>query len=320
MIIERATVGGTCVNVGCVPSKTLLAGADAFDTAATHPFAGLPTRTGSVDFGALVAQKDELVSQLRQAKYIDVADAYGFEIMHGEARFVGPDTLEVDGRPLRATAYLVATGAEPRIPDLPGLAEAGYLTSTTAMELTALPPRVVTIGGGFVGMEQSQLLARLGAKVTVVGRLAPRSEPELAGWMGRVFADEGIDVVPQRAVAVEMVGTDKVVVCADGTRLPTDAILVAVGRSPRVQALDLDAAGVKVDELGFIAVDDELRTANSAVFAAGDVIGGPQYVYVAATQGNRAAENALTDAPTGAWTTPAFQRSSSPTRLWPARG
>lgn len=296
VIIERATVGGTCVNVGCVPSKTLLAGADAFHTASTHPFAGLPTQAGSVDLGALVAQKDELVGQLRQAKYIDVADAYGFEIVHGEARFVGPDTLEVDGRPLRATSYLMATGAEPRVPDLPGLAEAGYLTSTTAMELTALPPRVVTIGGGFVGMEQSQLLARLGAKVTVVGRLAPRAEPELAAWMGRVFADEGIDVVPHRAVAVEIDGTDKVVVCADGTRLAADAILVAVGRSPRVQALDLDAAGVKVDELGFIAVDDELRTSNPAIFAAGDVIGGPQYVYVAAAQGNLAAENALTDA------------------------
>lgn len=275
MIIERATVGGTCVNVGCVPSKTLLAGADAFHTAATHPFAGLPTQAGSVDLGALVAQKDELVGRLRQAKYIDVADAYGFETMHGEARFVGPGTLEVDGRPLRATSYLVATGAEPKVPDLPGLAEAGYLTSTTAMELTELPPRVVTIGGGFVGMEQSQLLTRLGAKVTVVGRLAPRAEPELAAWMGRVFADEGLDVVSQRAVAVEIDGTDKVVVCADGTRLPADAILVAVGRSPRVEALDLDAAGAKIDELGFIAVDDELRTSNVAIFAAGDVIGGP---------------------------------------------
>ncbi|MFN2503222.1 MAG: FAD-dependent oxidoreductase, partial [Acidimicrobiales bacterium] len=167
VVIERATVGGTCVNVGCVPSKTLLAGADAFHIAASHPFAGLPTEAGEADLGALVAQKDELVGQLRQAKYIDVADAYGFEIISGEARFTGPDTLEVDGRPLRATSYLVATGAEPKVPDLPGLAEAGYLTSTTAMELTDLPARVVTIGGGFVGMEQSQLLARLGAKVTV---------------------------------------------------------------------------------------------------------------------------------------------------------
>jgi mercuric reductase len=295
VVIERATVGGTCVNVGCVPSKTLLAGAHAFHSASTHPFAGLPTQAGRPDLAALITQKDELVGQLRQAKYLDVADVYGFEILHGEARFVDGDTIEVDGRRLRATAYLVATGADPKVPDLPGLAESGFLTSTTAMELTELPERVVTIGAGFVGMEQSQLLARLGAKVTVVGRLAPRAEPELAAWMGRVFTDEGIDVLPTRAVAVERDGAETVVVCADGTRLAADAILVAVGRSPRVQALNLDAAGVKLDEAGFVAVDDELRTSNPQVFAAGDVTGGPQYVYVAAAQGNRAAENALSD-------------------------
>jgi mercuric reductase len=296
VMIERATMGGTCVNVGCVPSKTLLAGADAFHTASTHPFAGLPTRAGKADVGALVAQKDELVGQLWQAKYVEVADAYGFEILHGEARFVDPDTLEVDGNPLRATSYLVATGADPKVPDLPGLAEAGYLTSTTAMELSDLPARVVTIGGGFVGMEQSQLLARLGAQVTVVGRLAPRAEPELAAWMGRVFADEGMDAVAQRATTVERDGADKVVVCDDGTRLVSDAILVAVGRSPRVEALDLDAAGVKLDERGFVAIDEELRTSNPLIFAAGDVTGAPQYVYVAAAQGNLAADNALADA------------------------
>ena len=296
VMIERATMGGTCVNVGCVPSKTLLAGADAFHTASTHPFAGLPTRAGKADVGALVAQKDELVGQLWQAKYVEVADAYGFEILHGEAWFTGPDTLVVDGRELRATSYLVATGADPKVPDLPGLAEAGYLTSTTAMELSDLPARVVTIGGGFVGMEQSQLLARLGAQVTVVGRLAPRAEPELAAWMGRVFADEGMDAVAQRATTVERDGADKVVVCDDGTRLVSDAILVAVGRSPRVEALDLDAAGVKLDERGFVAIDEELRTSNPLIFAAGDVTGAPQYVYVAAAQGNLAADNALADA------------------------
>jgi len=296
VVIERAAVGGTCVNVGCVPSKTLLAGAEAFHTASSHPFAGLPTSAGRPDLAALVAQKDDLVSELRQAKYVDVAAAYGFEILHGEARFVDPDTLEVDGQPLRATAYLVATGAEPRVPEVAGLAEAGYLTSTTAMELAEVPPRLVTIGGGFVGMEQSQLLARLGAQVTVVGRLAPRTEPELAAWIARVFADEGITVMPDRAVAVEPDGAETVVVTAGGARLMTDAILVATGRSPRVAALDVEAAGIKLDDDGFVAVDDELRTSNPRVFAAGDVTGAYQYVYVAAAQGNLAAENALTDA------------------------
>jgi mercuric reductase len=296
VLIERGTVGGTCVNVGCVPSKTLLAGAAAFHTAASHPFAGLPTSTGPTDLAALVAQKDELVAGLRQAKYVEVAGAYGIEILPGQAAFTDHDTLEVDGRPLRAASYLIATGAEPRVPELAGLEDAGYLTSTTAMELSAVPERLVVIGGGFVGMEQAQLFSRLGAQVSVVGRLAPRAEPELAAWMQRVFADEGIRVVAQRAVAVEADGAAKVVVTSDGTRLVADAILVAVGRTPRVAALNLDLAGVKLDDDGFVAVDEQLATSNPRVFAAGDVTGGPQYVYVAAAQGNLAAGNAIAGA------------------------
>ncbi len=292
-VIERGLVGGTCVNVGCVPSKTLLAAADAFHTAASHPFAGLPTQAGSADLAALVAQKDELVGRLRQAKYVDLAGVYGFEILAGEGRFVDDETLAVDGRRLRAGAYLVATGAEPKIPDLPGLAEGGYLTSTTAMELAEVPARLVTIGGGFVGMEQSQLFARLGSRVTLVGRLAPRAEPELAAWMERVFADEGIEVVGERAVAVEHHGDEVAVVTSEGRRLVADAVLVATGRTPRVEALNLEAAGVKVDGDGFVVVDEELRTSNPRVFAAGDVTGAPQYVYVAAAQGNLAAGNAV---------------------------
>ncbi|MGH9176980.1 MAG: mercury(II) reductase [Acidimicrobiales bacterium] len=292
-VVERALVGGTCVNVGCVPSKTLLAAADAFHTAACHPFAGLPTEAGSTDLAALVAQKDELVGRLRQAKYVDLADVYGFEILAGEGRFVDGETLEVDGRPLRAGAYLVATGAEPRVPNLPGLVEAGYLTSTTAMELAEVPARLVTVGGGFVGMEQSQLFARLGSQVTLVGRLAPRAEPELAAWMERVFADEGIEVVGERAVAVERHGAEVTVITSGGRRLVADAVLVAAGRTPRVAALNLEAAGVKVDGDGFVVVDEELRTSNPRVFAAGDVTGAPQYVYVAAAQGNLAAGNAV---------------------------
>ena len=292
-VIERGTVGGTCVNIGCVPSKTLLAGADARHTAASHPFEGLPTDAGPVDLGALVAQKDELVDRLRQSKYVDLADVYGFELIFGEARFVDADTLRVEGRLLRAGAYLIATGAEPRVPAIPGLADAGYLTSTTAMELKEVPARLVTIGGGYVGMEQSQLFARLGSRVTLVGRLAPRAEPELAAWMERVFADDGIEVLAERAVAVERDGEEVTVVTSGGTRLVADAVLVATGRSARVAALDTEAVGVDLDENGFVVVDEELRTSNAKVFAAGDVTGAPQFVYVAAAQGNLAAGNAL---------------------------
>jgi len=134
VMIEGGTVGGTCVNIGCVPSKTLLAAARAFHTAASHPFAGLPTQTGPVDLARLIAQKDDLVADMRQHKYVDLAKVYDFEIIQGVAAFQNPTTLTVDGHQLAANAYLIATGAEPTIPPLPGLAAAGYLTSTTAME------------------------------------------------------------------------------------------------------------------------------------------------------------------------------------------
>ena len=312
-MIERATVGGTCVNVGCIPSKALLAAADAYHRAGHHPFAGVPTGTGPVDLAALVAQKHELVARLRQTKYADLADRYGFEIVHGTARFTGPDDLVVDGRRLQAGAYVLATGAEPAVPDLPGLAEAGYLTSRTAMELTEVPERLVVVGGGFVGMEMSQLFARLGARVELVGRVAPRAEPEMAAWMARVFADEHIGLHDTRATAVTRRPVGVEVACDDGSRCTGDALLVATGRRAGTAGLGLDAAGIALDGRGFVAVDATQHTTNPAVWAAGDVAGGPQFVYVAAAQGTLTADNAIGGAerpmdyagiPTVAFTTP----------------
>lgn len=293
VMIEQSIVGGTCVNVGCVPSKTLLAAAKTFHTAGSHPFAGLPTSTGPIDLTALVAQKDELVAGMRQHKYLDLAAVYGFEILHGHAQFKDATSLTVDGHDLDADAYLVATGAQPTIPSLPGLQEAGYLTSTTAMEQTSLPERLVTIGGGFVGLELSQLFARLGTQVTIIGRLAPRAEPELASRLRLILMEEGIDVVNARATSVESHGATKQVHTNQGRSIDGDAILVAAGRHAHVDGLDLPAAGVEVNDTGFVKADASLRTTNHRVFAAGDVTGGPQFVYVAAAQGHLAAVNAL---------------------------
>ncbi len=151
----------------------------------------------------------------------------------------------------------------------------------------------MVIGGGFVGMEQSQLFARLGAQATLVGHLAPRAEPELAAWMRRIFTDEGITVHDIRATAVSRTGAGVTVHCADGTSCDGDAVLVATGRRPRTAGLGLDAAGVKLDDRCFVAVDATQRTSSPKVWAAGDVAGGPQFVYVAAAQGTVAADNAL---------------------------
>lgn len=293
VLVERGILGGTCVNIGCVPSKTLLAAAWARYGALANPFAGAPTSAGAADLASLVGQKDALIEEMRGAKYADVAAAYGFEVRHGQASFLDEDTLAVDGEPLRAAAYLVATGAEPARPDLPGLDEVSWLTSTTAMELTELPESLVVIGGGYVGMEQAQLFAQLGSRVSLVGRLAPRAEPELAGRLRAVFADEGITVVEEHAARVEAGEGKAVVTTASGHQAVGARLLVATGRSPRTDGLHLAAAGVEVDDRGFVMVDDAQQTSNARVFAAGDVTGAPQFVYVAAAGGRVAALNAL---------------------------
>ena len=280
--IESGTLGGTCVNVGCVPSKTLLAAAHTRHSALTNRFSGVPSSAGMVDLSALIEQKDDLVGMLRQTKYADIAAAYGFDILPGTATFTDAGTLLVDGRPVRAKSSLVATGAEPHVPAIPGLEQVDYLTSTTAMELTELPASLVVIGGGFVGLEQAQLFARLGVEVTVIGRLAPHAEPELSSELRKAFLAEGISVIGDRAATITQHEGLVQVTTRNGKDATGERVLVATGRTPRTEGLNLPAAGIATDERGFVIVDEQQRTTNPAVFAAGDVTDVPQYVYVAA--------------------------------------
>ena len=291
--IEQGALGGTCVNVGCVPSKTLLAAAHTRHAALTSPFPGVPTDAGSADLGALVQQKDELVGRLRQTKYADIATAYGFDVIPGTATFTDATTLLVDGRPIGARAYLIATGAEPAIPAIPGLEHVDYLTSTTAMNLTTLPASLVVIGGGYVGLEQAQLFARLGTEVTIIGRLAPHAEPELSSELRKAFLAEGITVIGDRATAIANEDGRVKVTTRAGRVANGERVLIATGRTPRTDGLGLAAAGIAADDLGFVIVDAQQRTMNPAVYAAGDVTRGPEYVYVAAMAGKVAARNAL---------------------------
>ncbi len=175
-LIEAGTLGGTCVNVGCVPSKALLRAGEVYWSAGHHPFAGVTTSAGPVDLAALVGQKDELVAALRQDKYADLVDAYGFVVISGRARFIDPETVDVDGRRIRAGAVLVATGASPTIPPIPGLAEARYLTSTTALDLKEVPGRLAVIGANAIGLELGQFFLHLGSAVTFLD-VAPRVAP-----------------------------------------------------------------------------------------------------------------------------------------------
>jgi mercuric reductase len=301
-LIERGTVGGTCVNVGCIPSKHLLAASHVYSEAADHPFKGVETRQIGVELPALIAKKTEVVDELRAEKYLDLAKHYGFEIIRGHARFARPDRIDVDGREIAATRSVIATGSAPWAPPIDGLDEAGYLTSTTAMEFSRLPGSLVVIGGNYIGLELGQVFANLGSRVTIVEaleRIAPPEEPEISEVMTQILEDQGVQVVTSAEVTRVEPGPPKRVVSVtnDGERsLSGDEILVATGRRPVLDGLDLEKADIGLDDRGGLVLDETLRTTNPSVFAAGDVTGAPQFVYVAAAQGTLAAENAITDA------------------------
>lgn len=314
LMVERAAVGGTCVNTGCVPSKTLLAAAEARHVAldASARFRGIDTSAGPVDMRGLIEGKRSLIEGMRSEKYVDLIADYGWEMRQGEAVFTGTpndpvlDIASPDGarEPVRAAHYLVATGSAPWVPEVPGLADVGYLTSTTAMELDEVPESLLVIGGGYVALEQAQLFARLGAKVTMLvrSRLASSEEPEASLALMGVFADEGIRVV--RRATLSMVrtdpGTGQVVstaaVAGGEEEFRASRLLMATGRRAVTDGLNLDTVGVKTGDRGEVLVKNTLATSNPRIWAAGDVTGHREFVYVAAAHGALAIENAFTKA------------------------
>jgi mercuric reductase len=290
------------VSVGCIPSKHLLAASQAYRSAGDHPFAGVSTSRGEVRFAELIEGKRRVVEDLRREKYLDLADHYGFDIIRGHARFAGAERIHVDGRSIEAGRVVIATGSAPWAPPIEGLDEAGYLTSTSAMELAEPPASLVVIGGNYVGLELGQMFANLGSEVTIVealDRIAPLEEPEISEVMTRVLEDQGIEVLTSATVTRVEPGSPKTVV-AEGAggemKFTGDEVLVATGRRPVLDGLDLEEVGVELDERGGLVLDEALRTTNPNVLAAGDVTGAPQFVYVAAAQGTLAATNALTSA------------------------
>jgi mercuric reductase len=308
VMIEAGTIGGTCVNTGCVPSKALLAAAQARQVAArADRFPGITAAAGEVGFAELIAGKDSLVAGMRADKYADLADQYGWEIITGFAEFArtpnGPVLdvrLPAGGiRRVDAAHYLVATGSAPAVPPIDGLAAARYLTSSTAMTLDHLPNSMIVIGGNAVGLEQAQLFTRLGTRVTVLeamDRLAPFEEPEASAAIEAALTDEGVTVHTTAIVAKVWREQDETVVAWAGGEVRAEQILVATGRQPVTSRLNLAAVEVATGEQGQIVVDDRLRTSNPRIWAAGDVTGAPQFVYVAAQQGGIAADNALAGA------------------------
>ncbi len=309
VMVERGTIGGTCVNTGCVPSKALLAAAEARHVALDQHFPGIHTSAEPVNTAALFGANRDLVATMRADKYVDLAAKYGWEILAGEARFDDGPSLHVDradGTPSRITAehYLIATGSTPSVPPIDGIDEVDYLTSTSAMELAALPESLIVVGGNYVGLEQAQLFDHLGVRVTVVemlDRLAPAEEPEISASLRQIFTDQGITVHTGTTItAAEQRGEQVVVTLRDSDghthTASADKLLAATGRLPVTGGLNLSAAGVRLGARGEIVVDEHLRTHNPRIWAAGDVTGHPQFVYVAGAHGAVVADNAFDDA------------------------
>jgi mercuric reductase len=248
----------------------------------------------------MVDSKAELVDQLRADKYLDLAREYGFTICRGFAEFVDGETIECGGERVRARAYLVATGASPAVPPIDGLMDAGYLTSTTALELRHPPRELAVIGANAIGLEMGQLFMDLGSKVTVLEsmpRITPLEEPEVSETMQAILQEAGAIVLTGvRIKSVRREGERRNVSFEHrgGRReIAVDEVLVATGRRPNTADIGLDKAGIELTEPGAIRVDEHLRTTNPRVWAAGDVTGHAQFVYVAAYEGNLAARNAL---------------------------
>lgn len=299
-IIERGTVGGTCVNIGCVPSKTLLRAGEINHIARNNPFVGLHTSADNVDLAPLIKQKNELVTNLRNAKYVDLIDDYGFELIKGDAKFVDEKTVEVNGMKLSAKRFLIATGASPAMPNIAGLDEVDYLTSTTLLELKKVPKRLTVIGSGYIGMELGQLFHNLGSEVTLMQRstrLLKEYDPEISEAITQALTEQGVNLVT--GASFERIEQDgdvkKVHVEVNGKKriIEADQLLVATGRTPNTATLNLQAAGVKVGSRGEIVIDEYSKTTNARIYAAGDVTLGPQFVYVAAYEGGMAAKNAI---------------------------
>ncbi len=297
-LVEAGTIGGTCVNVGCVPSKTLLRAVERHHRAARTPLEGVSTAAGALHWARVIAQKDALVAELRQKKYVDVLAAYPrIALLRGRARLT-PEGVEVDGQLHTPDRIVLAVGARPWAPPIPGLAEVPYLTSTEALALRALPRSLAVLGAGGVGLELAQIFARAGVAVTLLEalpRIAPLEEPEVSAGLREALEAEGIRVY--EGVQVVRVEEDRgeVVLHLEGepATVRAEKLLVATGRRPNTEGLNLEAAGVEVGPRGEVKIDRYGRTSNPRIYAAGDCADLPQFVYVAAHSGTVAAENAL---------------------------
>jgi pyruvate/2-oxoglutarate dehydrogenase complex dihydrolipoamide dehydrogenase (E3) component len=287
LLIEREHVGGTCVNEGCTPTKTMVASARVAYLARRGADYGVRTGEVRVDLARVRERKRSIVESFRSGSQRRLESTKGLDLVFGEARFVGPRTVAVDGRRLEGDLVFVNTGCRPAAPEVEGLPAVTPLDSTSIMELDCLPEHLIVLGGGYIGLEFAQMFRRFGSAVTIVQRgpqLLPLEDEDMAAAVLEVLRDDGVQVLLQTSprCAERLAGNVRVTVrTAAGDRPVVGShVLLAAGRSPNTDRLDPGAAGVDIDSKGFIRVNERLETTAAGVYALGDVKGGPAFTHI----------------------------------------
>ena len=295
VLVERGAMGGDCLNFGCVPSKSLLAAARVADFWRRGAALGIAYAPPQIDFAAVAESVQRVIASIAPNDSEERFAGLGVRVLRAEARFTSPRTVRAGEIVIRPRRFVIATGSQPMVPAIPGLGGVPYLTNETVFVNRELPGHLIIIGGGPIGIEMAQAHRRLGARVTVidVGPLLPRDDPELAASLTERLTDEGIDTRPRTEIAtVERDGEAVAIRLASGERIAGSHLLVAAGRRPSIEALDLSAAGIAATVKG-ITVDARLRTTNRRAFAIGDVAGGPQFTHIALYHAGIVIRNAL---------------------------
>jgi pyruvate/2-oxoglutarate dehydrogenase complex dihydrolipoamide dehydrogenase (E3) component len=287
-VIEREHVGGTCINVGCTPTKTMVASGRVAYLARRGPDYGVKTGSVKVDMRRVLERKRSVVGRFRNGGQKSLEKAANVELIFGEARFVGGMRVAVKlrrggMRELESKRIVVNTGGRPAVPPIPGLDQIRYLDSTSIMELTEVPKHLVVLGGGYIGLEFCQMFRRFGSRVTIVNRdprLVLREDPDVSEEVEKILKEDGIKVLNSAQVTrVQKSGAGVRVVLQSGG-VSGSHLLVAVGRVPNTDRLNLAAAGVETDKVGFIKVNPKLETNVPGIYAVGDVKGGAAFTHI----------------------------------------